>query len=166
MADLESAARSQLDRGRSPRNAPISGYVCLSISYLVVRYNCVCDVFDLLTVLETPASLDSLLTELRPIGSNFQLGPKPTSSRRVTPYVSLDIPSSCCCCQTFLFVLPAMGVTSAFQDVVALVKCVDGVETPLAEALVEYERARRIPTALIQLVSRAVMVFIEKVLCR
>lgn len=58
-----------------------------------------------------------------------------------------------------------MGVTTALQDAVALTKCVDGVETPLAEALRQYEQKRRIPTALIQLASRMTMIFIENVLC-
>lgn len=62
--------------------------------------------------------------------------------------------------------LPAMGVTSALQDAAALTKCVDGVETSLPEALKEYENARRVPAALLQLVSRGAMVFIENVLCR
>lgn len=59
-----------------------------------------------------------------------------------------------------------MGVTSALQDAAALIKCVDGVDTPLPEALKEYERGRRIPAALLQSVSRLAMVFIENVLCR
>lgn len=58
-----------------------------------------------------------------------------------------------------------MGVTSALQDAVALTKCVDGPGTPLSEALKEYERARRLPTAALQVISRVVMVFIENVLC-
>eukprot|EP00903_Cladosiphon_okamuranus_P008245 g7937.t1 len=60
----------------------------------------------------------------------------------------------------------AMGVTSALQDAAALTKCVDGKGTPLPEALKEYENGRRVPAALLQLVSRVAMVFIENVLCR
>lgn len=59
-----------------------------------------------------------------------------------------------------------MGVTTALQDATALTKCIDGVETPMVDALQQYERKRRIPTALIQLASRIAMVFIENVLCR
>lgn len=59
----------------------------------------------------------------------------------------------------------AMGVTSALQDVVALAKVIDGPETPLAEALLAYERKRRIPAALVQLISRYVGYFIKHVLC-
>lgn len=61
---------------------------------------------------------------------------------------------------------PAMGVTCALQDAAALLKCVDGTETSFPEALKQYESARRVPAALLQLVSRMTMVFIENVLCR
>ncbi|CAM9294058.1 unnamed protein product [Scytosiphon promiscuus] len=60
----------------------------------------------------------------------------------------------------------AMGVTSALQDAAALTKSVESVDTPLPEALKEYENSRRIPAAVTQLISRGVMVFIENVLCR
>lgn len=59
-----------------------------------------------------------------------------------------------------------MGVTSALQDAAALTKCIDGVETPLNEAFQKYERSRVVPAAVVQLVSRAAMRFIETVLCR
>lgn len=59
-----------------------------------------------------------------------------------------------------------MGVTSAFQDAVALSGCIDGPETPVAEALVEYERQRRVPATLVQLASRVGMYLIEYFLCR
>eukprot|EP00904_Undaria_pinnatifida_P001832 jgi/Undpi1/1164/HiC_scaffold_10.g04626.m1 len=59
-----------------------------------------------------------------------------------------------------------MGVTSALQDAASLINCIDGVETPLAEALSKYERERVFPTALLQLASRIGMTFIENVLCR
>lgn len=58
-----------------------------------------------------------------------------------------------------------MGVTSALQDAAVLTKCVDGPDTQLSEALKEYERARRIPAASLQFLSRVAMVFIENVLC-
>lgn len=69
-------------------------------------------------------------------------------------------------CRVSRKTLPAMGVTSALQDAAALTKCVDGIDTPLSAALKEYESARRVPAALLQLVSRVAMVFIENVLCR
>lgn len=59
-----------------------------------------------------------------------------------------------------------MGVTSALQDAAALTKSIESVDTPLSEALKEYENARRVPAAMVQLISRGVMVFIENVLCR
>ena len=59
-----------------------------------------------------------------------------------------------------------MGVTSALQDAAALTKRVHGIETPLSEALKEYESARRVPATLLQLISRIAMVFVENVLCR
>lgn len=59
-----------------------------------------------------------------------------------------------------------MGVTSALQDAAQLTKCVEGPGTEFSEALKEYERARRLPAALLQLLSRIGMVFIENVLCR
>ncbi|CAM9777535.1 unnamed protein product, partial [Hapterophycus canaliculatus] len=60
----------------------------------------------------------------------------------------------------------AMGVTSALQDAAALTKSIESVDTPLPEALKEYENARRIPATLVQLISRGAMVFIENILCR
>ena len=57
-------------------------------------------------------------------------------------------------------------MTSALQDAASLINCIDGVETPLAEALSKYERERVFPTALLQLASRIGMTFIENVLCR
>ncbi|CBN74164.1 Flavoprotein Monooxygenase [Ectocarpus siliculosus] len=59
----------------------------------------------------------------------------------------------------------AMGVTTALQDAAALTKCIDNADTPLMEALKEYENARRVPSATLQLISRVAMVFIENVLC-
>ncbi|CAB1104657.1 unnamed protein product [Ectocarpus sp. CCAP 1310/34] len=59
----------------------------------------------------------------------------------------------------------AMGVTTALQDAAALTNCIDNAETPLTEALKEYENARRVPSATLQLISRVAMVFIENVLC-
>lgn len=59
-----------------------------------------------------------------------------------------------------------MGVTAALQDAAALTKCIDGVDTPLPEALLKYEKTRRIPATLVQLASRMAMLLIEGVLCR
>ena len=59
-----------------------------------------------------------------------------------------------------------MGVTSAFQDAVILTECIGGGDTPLAEALLKYERERRIPATLLQVLSRIAMVLIENILCR
>ncbi|CAM9420383.1 unnamed protein product [Ectocarpus sp. 12 AP-2014] len=59
----------------------------------------------------------------------------------------------------------AMGVTTALQDAAALTNCIDNADTPLTEALKEYENARRVPSATLQLISRVAMVFIKNVLC-
>lgn len=61
---------------------------------------------------------------------------------------------------------PAMGVTSAWQDVGALSRYIEGRDTPLAEAFTKYESERRIPATLTQLLSRIAMIIIENFLSR